>query len=178
MKAATPENRLYVHVTEQNQDLFSVKLDRVLLGDEYDSIDFNLDIAKRLVMIENQYGIQFPIDQALSNEDTELVWFLSDSIMGKPSGFTWENFNMTANFCLENPEGLDVDTCLEFKETASITILGKKIADLIIKVELEAVKIANIYEVKEAVRAHKTEQILISLIPGSRGNHGTRIVEI
>lgn len=85
---------------------------------------------------------------------------------------------MTANFCLENPEGLDVDTCLEFKETASITILGKKIADLIIKVELEAVKIANIYEVKEAVRAHKTEQILISLIPGSRGNHGTRIVEI
>ena len=96
MKAATPENRLYVHVTEQNQDLFSVKLDRVLLGDEYDSIDFNLDIAKRLVMIENQYGIQFPIDQALSNEDTELVWFLSDSIMGKPSGFTWENFNMTA----------------------------------------------------------------------------------
>ena len=56
--------------------------------------------------------------------------------------------------------------------------IREKIADLIIKVELEAVKIDNIYEVKEAVMAHKTEQILISLIPGSRGNHGTRIVEI
>lgn len=33
--------------------------------------------------------------------------------------------------------------------------IREKIADLIIKVELEAVKIANIYEVKEAVRAHK-----------------------
>ena len=71
-----------------------------------------------------------------------------------------------------------MDSSLEFKESASITKLGKKIADLFIKVELEAVKIANIYEVKEAVRAHKTEQILISLIPGSMVNHATRIVEI
>ena len=88
MKAAIPGNRLFVCVTEQNQDLFSAKLDRILFGDGYDSIDYNIDVAKRLLMIENQYGIQFPTDQDLSDEDIELIGFLSNSIMNKPSGFS------------------------------------------------------------------------------------------
>ena len=73
MKAAVPGNRLFVCVTEQKQDLFSVKLDRILFDDEYDNIDYNIDIAKRLLMIENQYEIQFPTDQELSDEDKATV---------------------------------------------------------------------------------------------------------
>ena len=58
----------------------------------------------------------------------------------------------------------------------SITILGQKITDLLVSVELESVRIANLDSIKEAVKTHKTEQIQISLVPGNRGNHGTRIV--
>lgn len=54
-----------------------------MFGGEYDSINYNIDIAKRLIMIENQYGIQFPTNQDLSDEDIELIGFLSNSIMGK-----------------------------------------------------------------------------------------------
>lgn len=178
MKAAIPGNRLFICVIGKNQDLFSTKLDRILFGDEYDSIDYNIDIAKRLLIIENQYGIQFPTIQDLSDEDIELIWFLSNSIMKNPSGFTWEKFDMTANLHVIEPDGMNSDARLEFKETASITILGQTIVDLIVRVELESAKIANLYEVKSAVKAQKTEQIQISLIPGSGGNHGTRIVEV
>lgn len=178
MKAAIPGNRLFIRVTAQNQDLFSAKLDRFLLGDEdeYNSINYNIDIAKRLLMIENQYGIQFPTDQEPSDEDIELIGFLSNSIMNKPSGFTWDNFNATANFHVIEPDGINSDARLEFKETVSITILGQKITDLLVSVELESVRIANLDSIKEAVKTHKTEQIQISLVPGNRGNHGTRIV--
>ena len=176
MKAAVPGNRLFVCVTEQKQDLFSVKLDRILFDDEYDNINYNIDIAKRLLMIENQYGIQFPTDRELSDEDIELIGFLSNSIMNRPSGFTWDNFNATANFHVIEPDGINSDARLEFKETVSITILGQKIADLLVSVELESVRIANLDSIKEAVKTHKTEQIQISLVPGKRGNHGTRIV--
>lgn len=176
MKAAVPGNRLFVCVTEQKQDLFSVKLDRILFDNEYDNINYNIDIAKRLLMIENQYGIQFPTDQELSDEDIELIGFLSNSIMNKPSGFTWDNFNATANFHVIEPDGINSDARLEFKETVSITILGQKITDLLVSVELESVRIANLDSIKEAVKTHKTEQIQISLVPGNRGNHGTRIV--
>ena len=176
MKAAVPGNRLFVCVTEQKHDLFSVKLDRILFDDEYDNINYNIDIAKRLLMIENQYGIQFPTDQELSDEDIELIGFLSNSIMNKPSGFTWDNFNATANFHVIEPDGINSDARLEFKETVSITILGQKITDLLVSVELESVRIANLDSIKEAVKTHKTEQIQISLVPGNRGNHGTRIV--
>lgn len=176
MKAAVPGNRLFVCVTEQKQDLFSVKLDRILFDDEYDNINYNIDIAKRLLMIENQYGIQFPTDQEPSDEDIELIGFLSNSIMNKPSGFTWDNFNATANFHVIEPDGINSDARLEFKETVSITILGQKITDLLVSVELESVRIANLDSIKEAVKTHKTEQIQISLVPGNRGNHGTRIV--
>lgn len=127
MKAAVPGNRLFVFVTELKQDLFSVKLDRILFDDEYDNINYNIDIAKRLLMIENQYGIQFPTDQEPSDEDIELIGFLSNSIMNKPSGFTWDNFNATANFHVIEPDGINSDARLEFKETVSITILGKKL---------------------------------------------------
>ena len=65
---------------------------------------------------------------------------------------------------------------LDFKETASITILGQRITDLIVRVELESAKIVNLDIIREAVKTHKTEQIQISLIPGSDGNHGTRMV--
>lgn len=65
---------------------------------------------------------------------------------------------------------------LDFKETASITILGQRITDLIVRVELESDKIVNLDIIREAVKTHKTEQIQISLIPGSNGNHGTRMV--
>lgn len=178
MKAAIPGNRLFIRVTAQNQDLFSAKLDRFLLGDEdeYNSINYNIDIAKRLLMIENQYGIQFPTDQEPSDEDIELIGFLSNSIMNKPSGFTWDNFNATANFHVIEPDGINSDARLGFKETVSITILGQKITDLLVSVELESVRIANLDSIKEAVKTHKTEQIQISLVPGNRGNHGTRIV--
>ena len=178
MKAAIPGNRLFIRVTAQNQDLFSVKLDRFLLGDEdeYNSINYNIDIAKRLLMIENQYGIRFPMDQEPSDEDIELIGFLSNSIMNKPNGFTWDNFNATANFHVIEPDGINSDARLEFKETVSITILGQKITDLLVSVELESVRIANLDSIKEAVKTHKTEQIQISLVPGNRGNHGTRIV--
>ena len=176
MKAAVPGNRLFVCVTEQKQDLFSVKLNRILFDDEYDNINYNIDIAKRLLMIENQYGIQFPTDQEPSDEDIELIGFLSNSIMNKPSGFTWDNFNATANFHVIEPDGINSDARLEFKETVSITILGQKITDLLVSVELESVRIANLDSIKEAVKTHKTEQIQISLVPGNRGNHGTRIV--
>ena len=175
MKEAVPGNRLFVFVTEQKQDLFSVKLDRILFDDEYDNIDYNIDIAKRLLMIENQYGIQFPTDQEPSDEDIELIGFLSNSIMNKPSGFTWDNFNATANFHVIEPDGINNDARLEFKETVSITILGQKITDLLVSVELESVRIANLDSIKEAVKTYKTEQIQISLVPGNRGNHGTRI---
>ena len=176
MKAAIPGNRLFIRVTEKNQDLFSAKLDRILFGDEYDGIDYNIAIAKRLLMIENQYGIQFSTDQDLSDEDIELITFLSNSIMKKPSGFTWEKFNVTANLHMIEPDGINSETRLEFKETVSITILGQKLTDLIVRVELESAKIANLDFIKEAVKTHKMEQIQISLIPGNRGNHGTRIV--
>lgn len=176
MKAAVPGNRLFICVTEQKQDLFSVKLDRILFDDEYDNINYNIDIAKRLLMIENQYGVQFPTDQELSDEDIELIGFLSNSIMNKPSGFTWDNFNATANFHVIEPDGINSDARLEFKETVSVTILGQKITDLLVSVELESVRIANFDSIKEAVKTHKTEQIQISLEPGNRGNHGTRIV--
>ena len=65
---------------------------------------------------------------------------------------------------------------LDFKETASITILGQRITDLIVRVELESDKIVNLDIIREAVKTHKTEQTQISLIPGSNGNHGTRMV--
>lgn len=65
---------------------------------------------------------------------------------------------------------------LDFKETASITILGQRITDLIVRVELASAKIVNLDIIREAVKTHKTEQIQISLIPGSNGNHGTRMV--
>lgn len=65
---------------------------------------------------------------------------------------------------------------LDFKETASITILGQRITDLIVRVELESAKIVNLDIIRGAVKTHKTEQIQISLIPGSNGNHGTRMV--
>lgn len=65
---------------------------------------------------------------------------------------------------------------LDFKETASITILGQRITDLIVRVELESAKIVNLDIIREAVKTHKTEQIQISLIPGSNGNYGTRMV--
>ncbi len=178
MKAAIPGNRLFVCVTAKNQDLFSLKLGRILLDDEdeYDNINYNIDIVKRLLMIENQYGIQFPTDQELSNEDIELISFLSNSIMNKPSGFTWDNFNLTANFHAIEPDGIYNDTCLEFRENVSITILGQKINDLIVRVELESIRISNLDSIKKAVKTHKTEQIQISLVPGYKGNHGTRIV--
>ena len=143
---------------------------------EYNSINYNIDIAKRLLMIENQYGIRFPMDQEPSDEDIELIGFLSNSIMNKPNGFTWDNFNATANFHVIEPDGINSDARLEFKETVSITILGQKITDLLVSVELESVRIANLDSIKEAVKTHKTEQIQISLVPGNRGNHGTRIV--
>ena len=176
MKAAVPGNRLFICVPEQKQDLFSAKLDRILFDDEYDNINYNIDIAKRLLMIENQYEIQFPTDQEMSDEDIELIGFLSNSIMNKPSGFTWDNFNATANFHVIEPDGITSDACLKFKETVSITILGQKITDLLVSVELESVRIANLDSIKEAVKTHKTEQIQISLVPGNRGNHGIRIV--
>lgn len=176
MKAAVPGNRLFICVPEQKQDLFSAKLDRILFDDEYDNINYNIDIAKRLLMIENQYEIQFPTDQEMSDEDIELIGFLSNSIMNKPSGFTWDNFNATANFHVIEPDGINSDACLKFKETVSITILGQKITDLLVSVELESVRIANLDSIKEAVKTHKTEQIQISLVPGNRGNHGIRIV--
>ena len=147
-----------------------------MFDDEYDSINYNIDIAKRLLMIENQYGIQFPTDQELSDEDIELIGFLSNSIMNKPSGFTWDNFNATANFHVIEPDEINSDARLEFKEAVCITILGQKITDLFVSVELESVRIANLDSIKEAVKTHKTEQIQISLVPGNRGNHGTRIV--
>lgn len=47
--------------------------------------------------------------------------------MNKPSGFTWDNFNATANFHVIEPDGINNDARLEFKETVSITILGQKL---------------------------------------------------
>lgn len=176
MKAAIPGNRLFICMAEQNKDLFSTKLDQCLFGGEYDSINYNIDIAKRLIMIENQYGIQFPTNQDLSDEDIELIGFLSNSIMGKPSGFTWESFSVTANLHVIKLNGINSEARLEFKETASITILGQRITDLIVRVELESAKIVNLDIIREAVKTHKTEQIQISLIPGNNGNHGTRMV--
>ena len=158
-------NRARISQTPINVEMLDMQK---MIGD-------NIDIAKRLLMIENQYGIQFPTDQELSDEDIELIGFLSNSIMNKPSGFTWDNFNATANFHVIEPDGINNDARLEFKETVSITILGQKITDLLVSVELESVRIANLDSIKEAVKTHKTEQIQISLVPGNRGNHGTRI---
>lgn len=178
MKAAIPENVLYIRLIEQNQDLFSIKLDQTLYGDEYDNIDDSIDIARRLLMIENQYGVQFSTNQDLLDEDIELIYFLSDSIMKNPSGFRWNNINLVGNLHMENIERLNADACLEFRETVSITILGQKIANLVVSVKFESVRVANLDEVKKLIKTHKTEQIQISLVPGSRGNHGVRIVEI
>ena len=144
--------------------------------DEHTTYQEMKEAFEVLGQIENQYGIQFPTDQEPSDEDIELIGFLSNSIMNKPSGFTWDNFNATANFHVIEPDGINSDARLEFKETVSITILGQKITDLLVSVELESVRIANLDSIKEAVKTHKTEQIQISLVPGNRGNHGTRIV--
>lgn len=77
-----------------------------------------------------------------------------------------------------DPAGINNDSCIEFKENVSITILGQKITSLLVKVKLESAKIANLDIIKEAVKTHKTEQIQISLVPGNRGNHGTRMVVV
>ena len=92
--------------------------------------------------------------------------------------FTWEDFSMTANLHLISSEGLDSDACLKFKETATMTILGIKVENLNVWVELESARIANLKEVETAINTNGTEQIKIMLMPGERGNHGTRIVEI
>ena len=178
MKVAVPKNVLRVHLTEVNQDLFYTELNCVVFAEDYDSIDYNIEVAKRLLMIENQFGLQFPTDQELSNEDIELIWFLSNSIMKISEGFTWENFSMTANLHLVSSESLDSDACLKFKEIASMTILGIKVENLNVWVELESARIANLTEVEAAINTNNTEQIQIMLMPGERGNHGTRIVEI
>lgn len=79
-------------------------------------------------------------------------------------------------FHVIEPDWINGDARLEFKETVSIAILGQKLTDLIVRVELESVRIANLDIVKEVAKTHRTEQIQISLVPGNRGNHGTRIV--
>ena len=98
--------------------------------------------------------------------------------MKNPSGFRWNNIKLVGNLHMENIERLNADACLEFRETVSITILGQKIANLVVSVKFESVRVANLDEVKKLIKTHKTEQIQISLVPGSRGNHGVRIVEI
>lgn len=178
MKAAVPRNVLRVHLSEINQDLFYTELNCRLFDDEDDSIDFNIEVAKRLLMIETQFGLQFPMDKNMSDEDIELIWFLSNSIMKISDGFTWENASMTADFHLISAEGLECDACLKFKESANITILGIKIENLNVWVELESARIVNFSEVETAINTNKTEQIKMLLIPGEGGNHGTRIVEI
>lgn len=177
MKAAVPDNILYVRVIEENQDLFKVKLDRALFYDDYDSIDYNLELAKRLIMIESQFGVQFSTQQDISSNDIEVIYFLSDSIKGVPMGFTWENFNLTGNLHLMSAEGLYGDVNLKYKEIANITILGKTLSDLNVCVNLESAKLENLEEISALVKKQKTEQIEIHLVPGQGGNHGTRIVE-
>ena len=59
-----------------------------------------------------------------------------------------------------------------------MTILGIKVENLNVWVELESARIANLTEVEAAINTNNTEQIQIMLMPGERGNHGTRIVEI
>ena len=85
---------------------------------------------------------------------------------------------MTANLHLVSSESLDSDACLKFKEIASMTILGIKVENLNVWVELESARIANLTEVEAAINTNNTEQIQIMLMPGERGNNGTRIVEI
>ena len=59
------------------------------------------------------------------------------------------------NFHVIEPDGINSDARLEFKETVSITILGQKITDLLVSVELESVRIANLDSIKEAVTTVK-----------------------
>lgn len=107
-----------------------------------DGIPYRYDTVMRIQPVDPDAGII-----KISNEEysTDFVLALSNSIMNKPSGFTWDNFNATANFHVIEPDGINSDARLEFKETVSITILGKKITDLLVSVELESVKIANLW---------------------------------
>lgn len=178
MKVAVPGNTLYVRVIKENQDLFKVKLDRELFYDDYDNIDYNLELAQRLIMIENQFGIQFSTQQDISPDDMEVIYFLSNSIKGVPMGFTWENFNLSGKLHLLSSEGLREDVNLKYKEIVNITIMGKIISDLNVCVNLESARLENLEEISTLVKEQKTEQVEIHLIPGQGGNHGTRIVEI
>ena len=178
MKAAVPENSLYVRIVEKNEDLVKVKLDNILFYEDYDSIEYNLELAKRIVIIENQYGLQFSTEQDISLDDIEMIYFLSDSIMGVPMEFTWESVSLTGNLKLLSTEGLSEDANFKYKEIANITILGQTISDLNVCADFESARIENLEEISAQVKAQRVEQIEIHLVPGRGGNHGTRIVEV
>jgi hypothetical protein len=178
MKTAVPGNTLYVRTAEKEQDLFKAKLDQVLFNDDYEEIDGNLEVAKRLIAIESQYGIQFPTESDISSDDIQMIYFLSDSINAIPLEFTWEKCRITGNLQQLPFQVLSKDMSLKYKEIANITILGKTIPDLNVCVAFESVRIENLEEVRAWIAEHKSEPIEVDLVPGNGGNRGTRMVEI
>ncbi|MGN0395205.1 MAG: hypothetical protein ACI4EF_07570 [Coprococcus sp.] len=178
MKAAVSGSTLYVHVIKQDQDLFRSTLEHALLYDDYDSIDYNIELVKRIITIENQFGMNFTTQQGISQDDIEMIYFVSDSINGVPMGFTWENFSLTGKLDLMTFEALCKDVNFKYKEIANITILGTTIPNITVCVNLESARVDNFDEISEYIDEQKTEQVEIRLVPGQGGNHGTRIVEI
>ena len=179
MKAADKGSTLYINLVDHGMDVFKTELQAPLYQDAYEDIDYNLRIAEDIVLIENQYNINYSTEIELTDGDIALIYFLANSIKGKAEGFTWDRFTVTANIHPISAEALKEEFTFQYNEIEDITILGTKICGLKVCYKMDSAFIENSDEIINLMQGNTAaEQVEIIMIPGTHGNHGERIVEM
>ena len=179
MKAADKGSTLYINLVDHGIDVFKTELKAPLYQDAYEDIDYNLRIAEDIVLIENQYNINYSTEIELTDGDIALIYFLANSIKGKAEGLTWNRFTVTANIHSISAEALKEEFTFQYNEITDITILGTKICGLRVCYKMDSAIIENSDEIIKLMQGSTVaEQVEIIMIPGTHGNHGERIVEM
>lgn len=179
MKAANKGSMLYMNAVEHDMEVFKTELQAPLYQETYEDIEYNLRVAEDIVLIENQYNVSYSTKEELTESDIELIYFLANSIRGKAEGFTWDRFAVTANVHALSAEALKEEVTFRYHEIADITILGTKICGLKVCYKMDSARIENSDDIMKLMQEDMTaKQVECIMIPGTRGNHGERIVEV
>ena len=124
LNALMHEKKLSIHVLEAGKDLLVSNVSGVDYESRFQSIEEEIDFWERVCVIENRFAVSLDVADSISQEDYDLVIYLSDLITEDEVISTWGSAIFTGiidNRFRENLLGMD-DTPMAISYVGTCTI--------------------------------------------------------
>ena len=171
LNALMHEKKLSIHVLEAGKDLLVSNVSGVDYESGFQSIEEEIDFWERVCVIENRFAVSLDVADSISQEDYELVIYLSDLITEDEVISTWGGAIFTGiidNRFRENLLGMDeTPMAISYVGTCTITLWRTPMTVEFMRTYKMAI-IKDLKKTKRKVAALEDGDALkITFVPGS-----------